>query len=210
MPTPEPIRKISGEYLAKALSYEAYKQLITDLLARGQSTNPQPSEALTHYSQLNLQRMHRLDKTTEISPEIRQQLAQPVRPQTWLVLTEGWCGDAAQSIPVMEALARLNPDITLRYLLRDQNLELMDQHLTNGVSRSIPKLIAVDKANGEELFSWGPRPAALQELFYKMKADGMPFDNIKEELQRWYNKDKTQSIQQELATLVASLRQPLP
>ena len=210
MPTPEPIRKISSEYLAKALSYETYKQLITDLFARGQSTNPQPSEALTHYSQLNLQRMHRLDKTTEISPEIRQQLAQPVRPQTWLVLTEGWCGDAAQSIPVMEALARLNPDITLRYLLRDQNLELMDQHLTNGVSRSIPKLIAVDNATGEELFSWGPRPAALQELFYKMKADGMPFDNIKEELQRWYNKDKTQSIQQELATLVASLRQPLP
>ena len=199
---PNPI--IAAEYLEKALSYEAYKKLIEDLLAQGLATGPHQSEAFTHYSQLNVQRMHRLEKTFQILPEAKELMARIGKPQTWLVLTEGWCGDAAQSIPVMQGLSQGNPFITLLFLLRDENLELMDQYLTNGVSRSIPKLIALDTASREELFNWGPRPTPLQELFYKMKTEGMAFDAAKEELQRWYNKDKTVTIQQEIPALAAS------
>ena len=123
------------------------------------------------------------------------------RPQTWLVLTEGWCGDAAQSLPVIKALADLNPQIRMRILLRDENPELMDLYLTNGISRSIPKLIALDPTTGTELFTWGPRPTALQESFYGMRSEGLPYDVIKEELQRWYNTDRTVTIQQDLAAL---------
>ena len=194
-------RKIEPIYLEKAISYEAYKQLVDDLLAAGKATGPASSEALVHYSALNQQRMHRLEKTTEVLPAVREQVSGIGKPQTWLVLTEGWCGDAAQSLPVMHALAELNPLISLRLLLRDDNLELMDRYLTNGVSRSIPKLIGLDTATGEELFTWGPRPTALQESFMGMRGEGLSYDVIKEELQRWYNKDKTASIQQELAGL---------
>jgi hypothetical protein len=199
METVRPTPKIATEYLEKALSYEAYKKLIEDLLIQGKATGPFQSAAFTHYSQLNVQRMHRLEKTFQILPEVKELMGLIDKPQTWLVLTEGWCGDAAQSIPVMQGLALENPLITLRFLLRDENLELMDQYLTNGVSRSIPKLIALDTSSREELFNWGPRPAPLQELFYRMKAEGMAFDAAKEELQRWYNKDKTITIQQEIA-----------
>jgi hypothetical protein len=201
MGTLGPARKIGSEYLEKAMDYAAYKKLIEDLLAEGKSTGPHQSAAFTHYSQLNVQRTHRLEKTMQLLPEVTELALQVTRAQTWLVLTEGWCGDAAQSIPVMHAIAQANPLIKLRFLLRDENLELMDQYLTNGVSRSIPKLIALD-ASQEELFSWGPRPAPLQELFYRMKAEGLAFDASKEELQRWYNKDKTITIQQEIAALL--------
>jgi hypothetical protein len=158
---------------------------------------------MTHYSQLNVQRMHRVEKTIQILPEVKEGMLAVTRPQTWLVLTEGWCGDASQSLPVIKALADLNPNIRMRILLRDDNPELIDRYLTNGISRSIPKLIALDPATGAELFTWGPRPIALQESFYGMRSEGLPFDVIKEELQRWYNADKTVSIQRELAALAS-------
>ena len=100
-------------------------------------------------------------------------------------------------------MAALNPLITLRLLLRDENLELMDRYLTRGIARSIPKLIGIDTLTRDELFTWGPRPAVLQELFYKWRADGLEYHLIKEELQRWYNKDRTISIQEELAALAS-------
>jgi hypothetical protein len=199
----EPDRKVEASYLEKAISYEAYKQLVEDLLAAGKVTGPNQSEAMVHYTELNEQRMHRIEKTMQILPAVQEQMVSIDTPQIWLVLTEGWCGDAAHSLPVMQALAGLNPRISLRLLLRDENLELMDRYLTNGVSRSIPKLIALDPETGQELFTWGPRPAALQETFQGMRSEGLPFDVIKEELQRWYNKDKTAAVQQELAGLAA-------
>lgn len=208
MDTPGAERKVELSYLQKSTTYEAYKQLVEDLLAAGKSTGPQQSEAMTHYSQLNLQRMHRVEKTIQVLPEVREQLIRVSRPQVWLVLTEGWCGDASQSLPVIKTLAALNTNIGMRILLRDENPELMDRYLTNGISRSIPKLIAVDPATGKELFTWGPRPAALQESFYGMRSEGLPYEVIKEELQRWYNKDKTVTIQQELAALATETSKP--
>lgn len=205
METRKAARKLEPAYLEKAISYDAYAALITDLLTQGRTTGPDQSEAMVHYTQLNQQRMHRLDKVIEVLPSAETMIKSITLPQTWLVLTEAWCGDAAQSVPVMHALAALNPLIDLKFLLRDENLPLMDRYLTGGISRSIPKLIGVDTTTSEELFTWGPRPAVLQAIFMKMKADGVEYHHSKEELQRWYNKDKTVTIQQELAAAARSL-----
>ncbi|HVS98279.1 MAG TPA: thioredoxin family protein [Puia sp.] len=194
---------ISPAYVKKSLTYEAYEQLIADLLARGRTTGTDQSEAFVHYTQLNQQRMHRLDKTALLLPSVELMIKAITVAQTWLVLTEAWCGDAAQSIPVMHRLAALNPVISLRLLLRDENPELMDRYLTNGTARSIPRLIAVDTLTLEELFTWGPRPSVLQQLFYQWRAEGIEYHLIKEELQRWYNKDRTISRQEELAALAS-------
>ncbi len=196
-------RKVEATYLEKAITYDAYTSLISDLLAAGRTTGPDQSEAMIHYTELNQQRMHRVEKSIIILPPAEALIRSISLPQTWLVLTEAWCGDAAHSVPIMHALAALNPLIDLRLLLRDENPELMDRYLTNGVSRSIPKLIGLDTATLEELFTWGPRPKPLQEIFTNLKGEGTEFHLIKEELQRWYNKDKTIAVQQELAALAA-------
>jgi hypothetical protein len=203
MEIPMPGRKVEPVYLEKAITYEAFCNLVADLLAQGRTTGPDQSEAMVHYTELNRQRVHRLGNTIEILPSAEALIRSISTPQTWLVLTEAWCGDAAQSVPVMNALAKLNPLISLRLLLRDENPALMDRYLTNGVSRSIPKLIGLDTATGEEIFVWGPRPAPLQKIFLQMKAGGVEFHHAKEELQRWYNKDKTVTIQQELSMAAA-------
>lgn len=195
---------VEAAYLQKAISYEAYTALIDELVIKGQTTGPDQSEAFIHYTALNQQRMHRWEKTIQLLPPVESAIRGITVPQTWLVLTEAWCGDAAHSIPVLHVLAALNPLINLSFVFRDENPELMDRYLTNGVSRSIPKLIAMDTATREELFTWGPRPAPLQAIFLKMREDGLEYHLIKEELQRWYNKDKSLTIQQEMAALAAA------
>jgi len=205
METPISGKKIEAVYLEKAITYPAYLALVADVLAQGRTTGPDQSAAMVHFTQLNQQRMHRLDKSITLLPEAEAMIRGISLPQTWLVLTEAWCGDAAQSIPVMHALAATNPLIKLKFLLRDENPALMDRYLTNGVSRSIPKLIGLDTATSEELFVWGPRPAPLQQIFLRLKAEGLDFHLIKEELQRWYNKDKTITLQQELSLTASGI-----
>ncbi|WP_174614117.1 thioredoxin family protein [Virgibacillus ihumii] len=78
-----------------------------------------------------------------------------------IVLTEDWCGDAMLNIPVLLRLAE-QAHVPVRMLLRDQNLELMDQYLTNGKSRSIPIFIFIDE-DGKEAAKWGPRADKVQE-----------------------------------------------
>jgi hypothetical protein len=192
---------IDRKHLEKALSYEDYRDHIDELLAQGKVTGPQQSESLVEYTKLNVARMKRIDKTIAVLPEVEQVIKSIEKPQTWIVITEGWCGDAAQIVPVFNALAKLNDKINLQLVLRDDNLELMDQYLTNSTSRSIPKLIVTEADTLQELFNWGARPKALQNEVDKMKANNVSFDEIKEMLHGWYAKDKTFTTQKELAEL---------
>lgn len=192
---------VDPAYRDKGMTYEEYRRLIDALIMVGRSTAHHESANLLEYSKLNVARMNRLDKTIELLPALQQVVQQVTAPQTWLVLTEGWCGDAAQIIPVLHKIALLNPNISLRLLLRDEHPDLMDAYLTQGRSRSIPKLIVLNDQS-EELFTFGPRPTVLQELFYHMKANAMSNDAIKEEIHRWYAQDKTVSTQQELLQLL--------
>jgi hypothetical protein len=140
------MKKIIEKSLKTAISYSGYRSLVKNLLIKGKSTGTEQSEDLTNYSMLNDRRMKRLDKTIKISEETIQEFQKVKRPQTWLVLTEGWCGDAAQSLPILNKIASYTANIDLKIVLRDENLDLMDLFLTNG-GRSIPKLIVLDKDN---------------------------------------------------------------
>lgn len=186
------------KYLKKSLSFAEYVKLIDDLLLDGKTTGPIQSDAMFNYGKLNRQRMHRLEKTVVLEPELVFSVRALDVNWIWLIITEGWCGDAAQNIPVIEKIAAENPGIETRYILRDENPELMDRFLTNG-ARSIPKLIALDADTLDILGVWGPRPKPAQDLFYELKAQGLEKPLIMEHLQRWYNEDHSRSIQAEFA-----------
>lgn len=192
------------QYLERSYSFGEYVSLIDRLLTEGKTTGPNQSEAMVGYGRLNRQRMARLEKTIALDEKARDLLSANRRGQIWLVITEGWCGDAAQNVPAIEKAAGASDLISTRYVLRDENLELMDQYLTDG-ARSIPKLIALDTHTLEVLFTWGARPAAAQSLFKERKAAGVEKSVISEEIQRWYNADHGISVQRELAELVAAL-----
>ncbi|WP_299665895.1 thioredoxin family protein [uncultured Polaribacter sp.] len=195
------MKEIIEKSLEKSISYQKYRILISDLLSEGKSTGPYQSAAITNYSLLNDRRMKRLDKTLKLSEETVQAFQNIEEPQTWLVLTEGWCGDAAQNLPVIHKIATISDKIDLKLVLRDENLALMDLFLTNG-GRSIPKLIALDK-NNTVIDTWGPRPTVATKIVtdYKEK-NGVLDAQLKEDLQVWYNKDKGASVQKDFMTLV--------
>ncbi|CAM1334634.1 thioredoxin family protein [Tenacibaculum aestuariivivum] len=195
------MKKIIENSLEKAISYGAYRDLIKDLLDAGKSTGPNQSDDLLNYSLLNDKRMKRLDKTIKLSDEVLVKVKDVNEPQTWLVLTEGWCGDAAQNLPVINKIAEENSNIQLKVVLRDENLPLMDAFLTNG-GRAIPKLIALDK-NNEVIDTWGPRPDVATKMVNNYKKEHGALDaNFKESLQVWYNKNKGLNVQENLISLL--------
>lgn len=188
--------------LSKAFSYEEYRELVAQHVANGTSTGPQQTEALTNYTLLNHARMKRLDKTTKVTEEIQENFKSFTGDHTWIVLTESWCGDAAQSMPAMNLLAHLAPSIEFKVLLRDENPELMDAFLTHG-SRSIPKLIVLDNATQEVIANWGPRPSIATQMANDYKQEhGSLSPQFKEKLQGWYNKDRSVNIIEDLALLL--------
>lgn len=197
---------ITPDLIASALTYEQYSQLSTDLFAQGRTTTNDPhynTPEILGYTKLNLHRMSRLHKLTALTPALQETMAQVPEPWTWLVLTESWCGDAAQIVPVLDRVADVSPNVTVRFLLRDQNPDLMNAYLTNG-GRSIPKLICIRTADMTVLGTWGPRPAGLQALMMVWRTEKLPLGEAVERAQRWYNADHTQSTQAELLTAVAS------
>jgi hypothetical protein len=205
------MKKIDWEIIRDSYTYPAYREMIDEKLAIGQTTGSNHSEAMLHYTHMNVTRMNRLDKTTRLVPEFRSYLLDRNRPQIWLTLTEAWCGDAAQVIPVLNQLALVNEAIDLRLILRDEHPEVMDAFLTNG-GRSIPKVIILNAETRDVMGTWGPRPADVQKMVmdYKQEVQQIKDDQRKKELfdqllidtQKWYAKDKTVSIQREFMEIL--------
>lgn len=194
---------IRKDDVGKSMSFNEYYQLLEQLVKEGKTTGKNQSEALVNYTRLNFSRMKRIIKTTTVSKEVTSTVECLNDKLIWVVLSESWCGDAAQNIPVLEKIAKVNTNITLRILLADENSEIMDQYLTHG-TRSIPKLICFDK-NLKELGTWGPRPKYLQNWLYQEKTNPtMETGQLKKLFQAWYTKDGGQSLQREMVILLKS------
>jgi len=191
------MKDLIKDSLTKSTSYTTFRNLVRDLLENGKSTGPNQSDALLNYSMLNDKRMARLDKKIKLSETTIERLNNVKKAQTWLLITEGWCGDAAHILPVMNKMSAENENINLKVILRDENPELMNQFLTNG-SMSIPKLVVLD-TNDKVVSSWGPRPSIASKMVvdYKEKHGGLDSD-FKKDLQLWYNKNKGVNIQEDL------------
>jgi hypothetical protein len=192
-------------FLANTFTYQAYRSLIDELLEQGKSTGADHTAAMINYTKMNVQRMKRLDKTVAIEESILTAVMQLKQNYTWLVVTEAWCGDAAQILPTLNKIGENSEGkISVRYVLRDQNLNIIDAHLTNG-GRSIPKLIVLDN-NLTEITSWGPRPKVLQDLYLEWKTEpNTTKEDWSEKIHSWYAKDKTIEIQKDLLAVLQGL-----
>lgn len=187
---------------SRAYLYSEYISLIEELLSQQKTTGSNHSPEYIEYTRLNLKRMQRHEKQDQPSEELLRLISEIQEPQKWVLLTEAWCGDAAQIVPFISKIAEKSPNIELELRLRDENLELMDQFLTDGVSRSIPKLILYRAADEKVLGSWGPRPASLQSLYKTWNQQARPYEEIAEDLHRWYAKNKNQEMDREFCELL--------
>ena len=182
-------------------SYREYRTLVSKLINEGKSTGKEQSADLLHYSELNEVRMNRLEKTLKIDTEVQKTLENLKSKQTWLVISEGWCGDAAQILPIIKLMSETSDNIELKIVLRDENEEIMNQFLTNG-AKSIPKLIILNE-NLEVINHWGPRPEGAKNLIIDYKAQhGIVDEQAKIDLQKWYLEDKGISTMKEIVAML--------
>jgi hypothetical protein len=196
------MKEILKNALNNSYSYQDYRKMVTDLLQEGKSSGAIQSEALVNYSRLNETRMHRLDKTIVIDQSIVSKFKAIQSKYIWLVIAEGWCGDAAQILPIFNKMSEVSDHIDFKIVFRDDNEALMNLFLTNG-SKSIPKLIILDKNALDVIADWGPRPKGAIDLVQNYKDKfGVIDDTIKAELQMWYLHDKGLSTQKEIMELL--------
>lgn len=196
-----------AQSLVRSFSYPEYRTTVSKLLSEGKSSGKEQSEDLLHYSKLNETRMNRLDKTIHLEENVIAKLHLLQREYIWLTLSEGWCGDAAQIIPILFKMASASDKISLKLIFRDENEALMNFFLTNG-AKAIPKVIILDKETLDVKGTWGPRPEGAAHLIKSYKQQyGIIDETAKTELQLWYLHDKGQSLQNELSDLMVHLEQ---
>jgi hypothetical protein len=194
--------------LKDAMGYQQYLKLIEQLHETNSTTGINQSELYVNFSKLNYRRMKRVYKTFSINADLAQVIEQ-LPPSTWVVITEAWCGDAAQTVPLMARLAELNPAIDLKLLLRDSHDSIMNEYLTNG-GKAIPILVGFN-AQYEQLFVWGPRPQPAQQMVRDYKALSEPkpdYLTFAESVQKWYTADAGFTFSEEMTALLSPLVSP--
>lgn len=196
------MNSVINKSLENSFSYQEYRNFVSDLAKENKTTGHEQREDLIHYTQLNETRLHRLDKTMQVIDEVKLVLENISKGYIWLVISESWCGDAAQILPVINKMAQVSELIDLQIVLRDENEDLMNLFLTNG-TKSIPKLIILDKETLDVIADFGPRPIGAKQLILDYKAEhGVVDETAKIELQKWYLKDKGISTQKEIVELM--------
>ena len=189
-------------YWQQGVGYDQYKKQMAEDHASNNDIK------IKDYITLNQQRMYRVEKTYAVSTHLADQIKNLGHKIYWLIITEHWCGDAAQILPVLNAIVNLsNGKIEMRLVYRDQNAELMDAWLTNG-TRSIPKVIQFDE-HFNLTGAWGPRPAVAQQLVRKLRADPATVAIYSTDLHLWYAKDKQKSTEAEIAEFIGIANKPI-
>ncbi len=134
-----------------------------------------------------------------VSDEDSARAARLGGPWHLLALSEDWCGDAVNIVPVVQRLVEHAPGLDLRLLGRDANPDVMDAHLT-GKSRSIPVVMLLDPAL-RELGWWGPRPVELQ-AWVLGPGRALSSDDRYREIRRWYARDHGHAILDETLAMM--------
>ncbi len=201
------MKVVVAQALLNSHSYAKYRSIVTETLALGEVTGKVQTEDLLQYTELNEARMNRLDKKIVITEDNIQKLLHLKKHYIWLVLAEGWCGDAAQLLPIMNKMVTFSKHIDFKIVFRDENEALMNQFLTNE-SQAIPKLIVLETSAEKVLGSWGPRPKGATQLIKSYKQQyGVIDETAKKELQLWYLHDKGISTQNEIVELMLQCEQ---
>ncbi len=194
--------KFSQKQIDDALSYTEFRAHTEKILTSDNKPAPYNKEAYVQYTEVNHQRTEKLLRNIQIDKKLYNALNEGINDWTWVLINEPWCSDGSFSQPVIEAMALASGgNINFKIILRDSNLDIMNAYLTNG-GQAIPKMVCLDK-NLNELGTWGPRPQELQEAFLEWKKDDSFDLNEKiKKVNRWYLKDKGQTIQKEFIDLI--------
>lgn len=151
------------------------------------------------YSRYNLERQAKVDELWRMSDKFKTAVMNFAGPATWLVITDEWCVDSAHSLPLIRDAAALRDDVTLKILIRDENLDIMDLFLTNS-KKAIPKFISFD-ADWKQQFTWGPQPARIRRIRENLISSDSDADMVSNATIEWYADFGWLEVERELIDL---------
>lgn len=193
---------MAGAKQQTGMSYEEYRKMSSLELENFNLTHFEEKEKKRFETlKINHQRILRLEKQFQPGEKLINAVNKITRPQLWLLITESWCGYSAQSVPIINKIAKINSNIELRLILRDGHREISDKYYGEGQPRSIPLLIVYDEDN-KEIFRWGSRPKFAGELVKKLRGNGATAEEYNKELHLWYGRNKGKDIEQEITELI--------
>jgi len=108
---------ITLEIIEKGYTQASYLELFERLVEQGMTTGENQSEDMIGYTKLNWQRLMRSQKTLKLPVDVQVDLKNLTGLYVLLVLTEPWCGDAANATPVFGMIDEQAPNVELRYIL---------------------------------------------------------------------------------------------
>jgi hypothetical protein len=184
-------------------SFEEYLELVKGCVERSTTTGVELNEQKIEATKINLHRMTRITKQLILTDEIIELVQNLKADWKWVVITEAWCGDGAQIIPVIAKISTLSNNIKLEIVLRDENPELIKKYHTNN-SLAIPKLICFDGNLKSEIGVWGPRPSKISEKVkeFKLNNPSLSHEDFVKEVQSFYNKDRGISIVEDMMNCI--------
>ncbi|MBS7334075.1 MAG: thioredoxin family protein [Weeksellaceae bacterium] len=187
------------DYIKNGYSFEDYLEKIEDQLEE-QIELDDPKELVPYYA-INLKQSREIRKNFRYNPGMEKKAKSYNADIKFLIISEGWCEDASQIVPVVDRLAE-TIGVECKFVFRDENIELMEEYNTNG-SHSIPIIIGVTP-DGDEAFRFGPRPAKAMNFTERFKRDPDKYSraDFEEDLDRYYLENHGQDIITEILELI--------
>ncbi len=172
------------------MNYKQYRRHLDLLMEEDRTTGRNQEEWRVDYARLNISRMQQLEDQWQPAEKIEDRLLHIETPLTWLTFTEGWSGEAAHIVPVIDKLASINPLIEHRLIVPEEEPEKAAAFL-NPEHRAIPTTVFIDTETKTVWGQWGPRPLAAEKLIDKLETKyRYPREVISSYLHNWYQKDK--------------------
>lgn len=188
---------ISKEKFDQGMTYDEYFKYVE---SEAQAPSTEVNQKYQSYIKQNIARMKRLGRKEVVLDESELSETDRNMKLNIVVLSEAWCGDASQILPIAINIFENLPKSEVRVFLRDQQDELMNHFLTNN-TKSIP-IIALFDEDFSFLDFWGPRSTEAQEVYQQLRKQELPMDDLLYHLHKWYSDDKG-------ATTIAEIKQML-
>lgn len=191
------------ETIQKGMDYLEYRTLVGNLILENKTTGTKQTPELVDFTKLNEQRSNRNEKQFVLSQGLLHLFDNKIFNEYWVVFVEAWCGDCAQNLPAIQAIAKFASGVDLKIVIKSDNSEEMLKYLTNGVE-AIPKLVRVQKDTLKELGTWGARPKNAQAIaeHWKKNKETITKEDFEKELHLWYAKNRSKDIQNEFLEML--------
>lgn len=135
-----------------------------------------------------------------VSPELLERArAIPGRWRLLVAAVDG-CSDSVNTVPYLARLVSLVPSLEMRIVQPDAGAVFMERHRTPDGRPATPTVLILDAA-GNDVGCWVERPAALQEMAMRARADDT-YEDFARNKQSWYDADAGASTVREVLDVI--------